>query len=378
MKLLYFLLIALMTGSMVGCTKKTPPPSAPEVVVVPAVKSSYTEFTPSISNVQAFDSVDLTARVKGFLQKCNFREGFDVKKGDVLFEIEPYEYEAEVKKAEADLLKAQAEQKNNTTDYERQKQLVQKDAVSVRRYQEAESKKMQSDAAVIAAEASLKQAKLNLSYTKVVAPFDGRISFKNYSEGNLVGPSSQKLATLLRDGPVKVDFLLNENDLKRLQDERAATGKNASDLKDVPVELIFPDGEKYKQTGKLYSLDNQINANTGTIKIRAVFENPEDRLVPGMFVNIRLQTAPSKAMVMVPGAALQSDMGGDYLMVVRPDNTIERRSVKITRDNGDVYVRSGLKEGERVVVEGLTRVRQGMKVSPVQQKKAIAAPKAKG
>lgn len=366
--LMFTVLTAGVLFSTSACKEKAAPaPVVPGVVVIPAAEADYVEYMPSISNVMAFDSVDLVARVEGFLLKRNFKDGELVKKGQLLFQIEPEKYEAAVAAAEADLLKARADQKNSTSDYERQKTLLAKDAVSRRKYDEAESQKMQSDAAVLAAEAKLKQAKLDLGYTKITAPFDGRISFNRYSEGNLVSPASGTLATLHRSGPVKVDFQLNELDLLRLMKSEPVKNKKFSS---VPVELRFQNGEKYPLTGRLDSFDNQISQATGTFKIRAVFDNPRERLIPGMYVKIRIRSGEAKTTAAVPRAAMQTDMSGDYVYVVGKENTVERRSIKAAELDGTIYISDGVKTGELVIVEGISKTRPGRKVAPQLQKTA--------
>lgn len=358
-------IIALTAGAILigsGCKKeKIPERAAPAVTVQPAMKAVYKTFTPSISNIRAYDSVDLVARVQGFLQKCNFQEGQEVKKGQLLYQIEPDQYEAAVSAAEADLAQAKAKQKKADEDFQRYKTLLSKEATAKKNFEAAESEKMQADAEVMAANAKLKQAKLNLSYTKIFAPFDGRISFRTYSVGNLVGPESGKLATVLRSGPVKVDFRLNELDMLEIMSNREYRKHN---YRNIPVELFFQNGRKYKLTGRIDSMDNRVNESTGTFNIRAVFDNPDYDLIPGMYVKVRIPTAAPKQAVSVPLAAMQSDMSGDYVYVVTKDNTVERRNIKGHQQDGTLYITSGVREQENVIVEGVSKVQQGAKVTP--------------
>lgn len=358
-------IIALTAGAILigsGCKEeKIPEHAAPAVTVQPAMKAVYKTFTPSISNIRAYDSVDLVARVQGFLQKCNFQEGQEVKKGQLLYQIEPDQYEAAVSAAEADLAQAKAKQKKADEDFQRYKTLLSKEATAKKNFEAAESEKMQADAEVMAANAKLKQAKLNLSYTKIFAPFDGRISFRTYSVGNLVGPESGKLATVLRSGPVKVDFRLNELDMLEIMSNREYRKHN---YRNIPVELFFQNGRKYKLTGRIDSMDNRVNESTGTFNIRAVFDNPDYDLIPGMYVKVRIPTAAPKQAVSVPLAAMQSDMSGDYVYVVTKDNTVERRNIKGHQQDGTLYITSGVREQENVIVEGVSKVQQGAKVTP--------------
>ncbi len=193
------------------------------------------------------------------------------------------------------------------------------------------------------------------------------MSFNRYSEGNLVSPASGTLATLHRSGPVKVDFQLNELDLLRLMKSEPVKNKKFSS---VPVELRFQNGEKYPLTGRLDSFDNQVSQATGTFKIRAVFDNPRERLIPGMYVKIRIRSGEAKTTAAVPRAAMQTDMSGDYVYVVGKENTVERRNIKAAELDGTIYISEGVKPGELVIVEGISKTRPGGKVAPQLQKTA--------
>lgn len=335
-------------------------------MVETAQEVPYAFTSMDIGEVMAYDSVELIARVSGFLRECNFNEGDPVKAGDQLFLIEQEQYKSSLKQSEAQLKKAQADLKNAEIDYTRQKSLLGNNAVSKKNYDDAEAKKMQSEADVLFAEAALDQAKLNLSYTKIIAPFDGFIGYKKYSVGNLVGPTSAVLATVNRAGPVKVRFSISEPNMLRLMREY---GTDESQQEKIPVTLYFQDGVEYSHPGKIESWDNQINPGTGTFKLQAVFENPEGELVPGMFVKVKIQLEKPVKKLFVSTVSMISDQTGDYVIVVQNDNSAIRRRVKILARAGDkTILQSGLNPGEKIIKNGLQKLMApGMKVNPVPE-----------
>ncbi|MBP3393765.1 MAG: efflux RND transporter periplasmic adaptor subunit [Lentisphaeria bacterium] len=358
--------LAVAVSSCREVEKKTPPP--PSVVVEEAAEFDFADSCTEVGTVAAFDSVDLVANVSGFLTEVNFKEGALVKKGEKLFQIDPAVYDAAVKKATADLRKAQADLKNAEIEYDRQKQLLRKDATAKRNYDLAEMNKMTAAADVLAAEAGLEQAKVNLSYTRVLAPFDGWISFKKYSAGNMVGPTSGVLATVVRNGDVKIYFSIIEMDMLRLLRSYPGADRNA-DKKGPEVEIDFQDGVKYEYPGRISAWNNAISDGTGTFRLQAVAKNPDRKLFPGMYVRVKIRVEPYSRQIMIRNEAIMREQLGNFVFVVNKDNKIERRKVTLGGKNGGYYaVREGLKKGERIVIAGLQKAQPGSIVTPIANK----------
>lgn len=364
--------IMALLATLAGCRQeKTETPEPPGVTVVPAKVAAVSERSIVIAQVKAYDSVDLVARVKGFLRKRNFTEGHPVKQGEQLFLIEQEEYLAQVERAKAALLKALAAQKNATINYERQKKLYEEDAVAQITYDNAVCEKMEKDAAVDDAKAVLALAKINLSYTEINAPFDGVAGLAAYSSGNVVGPESGTLASIVRLEPVRVQFNISETDILRICRHREATGAYPK----VVVRLRFQDGSEYEHTGKITFSDNQINPTTGTLLMQATFPNPHHLLTPGMYVRVILESAEKRESLLVPQPALMRDQLGEYVLVAEPGtNKVARRNIvagqkealNIVVNTDDA--RNELKPEELVIVEGIQKVRIGTVVKPVVQK----------
>lgn len=348
-----------------GCEKKASvkKSSIPEVSAVRLQLQSYRPSGVLIAEVKPFDEVNLVARVEGFLKKRLFTEGARVKKGALLFEIEPELYQAKVKAAQAKLTRAAVARNNAATDYKRQRQLLTTKAVSERTFDKVEAAKLEADADVKNAEAELEVAKQNLSYTRITAPFDGQIGLSNYSVGNLVNSSSGTLATVVRTDPMRVEFSVSELQLLNMLDHPGDRRK------DLEFRLITQDGKVYPLPGEISFWDNKVNTTTGTFRIQAKFANPEGRLTAGMFCRIMMQSKLPKKGLVIPEESVMMDQAGEYVYVIEPDGTVARRNVRIAyREKGMAVIASGVKAGEVVIDAGVQHVRPGGKAKAVIHK----------
>ncbi|MDD4818487.1 MAG: efflux RND transporter periplasmic adaptor subunit [Victivallaceae bacterium] len=377
MKRIHLLIMSLIAAAAVGCDRRKPaePPAPPTVVTATAVEGSSSGGIKVIGQVLADKDVALMARVDGFLMKRNFKEGDVVKKGDVLYEIEPDQYAADVAADEAALERSKAAAENAAVEEARELDLYQKRASSQRDYDKARTRALECKADVQVCEANLRQAKLNLSYTKITAPFDGRVGLSTVEVGDMVGAASGALTTVTSISPIRVRFNLSELLLTGLTDERIHP--EASKL---VVHLFFENGKEYPLTGKIAYWDNQISTTTGTIQIHAVFANPDNILISGQNVRISIEGPNSPNVILIPRLALQEDQQGKYVFVVA-DNKIQRRAVESGGDSGDsAIILKGLQAGETVVVEGFQKIRNGITVTQIteaereaQRKKAADA-----
>jgi RND family efflux transporter MFP subunit len=354
---------------IVGCGKpreaaKQAPPS---VTVSPPAQQQVTDYVELTGTVTPTRSVDLVARVTGYLESVNFEDGAMVKEGQLLFVIEPETYKQQLVLAEAALLRAKSE-------YERQRGLIESNATSVANVERWLSERDQNAAQV-------ELAKLNLGYTRVTAPFSGRIGRRLVDPGNLVGPSvNTKLATLDQLEPIYVYFNLNERDtlqavtIMRQQgmDPRANVGKTS-------VFVGLQNQEGYPQEGTLDFADTGISTSSGTMQLRALFGNKDHLLIAGAFARVRIPLGGPKPMLVVPSSVIGNDQEGDYVLVVDTGDVVARRGVvrgPITT-NG-CAMRNGLTVQDRVIVNGMMRAKPGDKVSPATAPAGQAAPPAAG
>ena len=368
---------------LAGCGQKEnkyAPPPPPEVSVSLPLQKSVTDYVELTGNTQAVDQVELQARVEGFLTSIHFRDGDYVKKGDLLFTIEQAPYQAKLQEAQGRLAAVEAQLLRAQQEYDRQLYLFKENATAK---SEVERWKAQRDAAQASVEegrASLELAKINLGYTRVTAPFNGRADRHLVDPGNLVGAGKPTpLAYVTRLEPIYAYFNLNERDLVRLMEKRREKG--ITDFKEYPVPVYggIEGEEGYSLEGRLDFASTSVDPNTGTILLRAVFDNPRvgaapPRLLPGMFMRIRIPVDVRPDALLVPERALGVDQGGRYLLVVNNENVVEQRPVKVGARVGEAMViEEGLKGDERVVVDGIQRARPGAKVTPVQEGAGAAA-----
>lgn len=374
-------LIALVAASGLARAQSSGGQAAPSVVVAPVTAEDVGRSDQFIGRVQAIQSVDLKARVEGFLDEVAFKEGSFVKKGAILFEIEKAPYQAaearaqaEVAAAQAAIAGAKASLKNAQTNLDRQLDLVKRGTVSQAVADDAQAQRDKAAADVQAAEAQLKEAQaqlqtaqLNLSYTEISSPIDGRIGATNVTEGNLVNPQTGTLATVVQVDPVRVAFSIPESLYVTFAQERGKSiGDQATDL--FSPRLQLPNGKPYDEKGTIAFAANQIDPSTGTLVVYADFPNPDGALLPGSFVNVTVEESATQSLPVVPAPAVLQDREGQYVFVLTDDDRAEQRRIQTAARVADGFaVSSGLQDGETVVVSGVQKVRPGEKVRPMTQ-----------
>ncbi|CCD95568.1 conserved hypothetical protein [Bradyrhizobium sp. ORS 375] len=360
---------------LAGCEQNSyQPPPPPRVDVAQPVQRAVTRYLEATGTTAPVKNVDLVARVQGFLQSIDYKDGDTVKEGTTLFTIEPETYKLKLDQAQAAEAGAQASFKQAEADYKRQSDLVARQAASQVALDNAATTRDNAQASLQQAQVNTKIAKVNYGYTKVTAPFDGVVSAHQVSIGELVGVASPtQLATIVALDPVYVNFTVNEQDVLRIRAEARRRGMTSSDLKQFPIELGLQTEDGYPHQGKLDYAAPTINAATGTLAVRGLVPNPDHVLLPGYFVRIRVPVDRAENALLVPDTALGSDQGGRYVLVVTGDNLVEQRKVKVgSLDGGMRVIDSGLKADDRVIIAGLLRAIPGQKVDP--QLKTIELP----
>jgi RND family efflux transporter MFP subunit len=355
------------------------PPPPPKVEVALPVQKNITRYLDATGNTAPIKNVDLVARVQGFLQTIDYQDGTFVKEGTTLFTIEPETYKLKLEQAEAAEVGAQASLKQAETDFKRQSDLVQRQAVSQATLDNSTSTRDNARANLQQAQVNTQIAAVNYGYTKVAAPFDGIVSAHLVSVGELVGVSSPtQLATIVALNPIYVNFNVNEQDVLRIREEARRQGITVSELRQLPVEVELQTETGYPHKGKLDYISPTINQSTGTLPVRGVLPNPDRTLLPGFFVRVRVPYGEAAKALLVPDVALGSDQAGRYVLVVNADNVVEQRKVTTGPLEGDLRViESGLKPDDRVVIAGLLRAIPGQKVEPQLQKIEASSASAK-
>jgi RND family efflux transporter MFP subunit len=340
-----------------------PPPQ--KVEVAQPLQQAVSEYFESTGNAAAINTVDLVARVQGFVQAISYADGEYVKKGTSLFTIEPEPYKLKVEAAKAAVTSAQATLKQAEAEYTRQADLVQRQVSAVATYDKALATRDSAQADLQSAQSNAQQAEINLGYTNVAAPFDGVVTARQVSIGQLVGANSATvLATIVQLNPIWVNFTASERDVLQVRDFLAREGRTTADLMGTTVEIGLATEPGYKHKGKLDYIAPTVNPSTGTLAARAVLENADRTLLPGYFVRVRIASPPEPSLL-VPDVAIGSDQGGRYVLIVNKDNVVEQRRVEPAQLIGELRViRTGLTKDDRVVVGGIMRAIPGQKVAP--------------
>lgn len=360
-----------VAASLAACGQNNqyaaPPP--PKVTVATPVERQIPRYFESTGNTAAINSVDLVARVQGFVQGINYADGDFVKKGASLFTIEPQPYKLKVDAAKASVISAQATLTQAQAEYERQAALVGKQVSTQANYDKALAQRDSAQADLQSAQANQQQAEINLGYTDVAAPFDGVVSARQVSIGQLVGASSPTvLATIVQLDPIWVNFTASERDVLQVRAALARRGETTASLIGIPVEVGLQTEDGYPHDGKLDYVAPTVNASTGTLAARASLENADRTLLPGYFVRVRIASRQQQPTLLVPNVALGSDQGGPYVLVVNRDNVVEQRKVDAGQVVGDLRViESGLGKDDRVIIGGIMRAIPGEKVDAEQR-----------
>lgn len=346
-----------------GCEKKQPPPAPPAVVeVISATPTNIPIIQEWIGTLDGFVNAQIRAQVTGYLLTQNYREGSKVKKGDMLFEIDPRPFQAVVDQAEAKLAQDKAQVAKTELDVKRYTPLAKEQAISQETLDDAVQANLAADAQVKADEAAIETARLNLGFTRITSPVDGLAGVAQAQVGDLVSPGGNVLTTVSTVDPIKVYFQANEESYLKFWRQVDVTGDTNAG---PPMELILSDGSVYPQKGRFFFADRQVNLTTGTLQIVGVFPNPDYMLRPGQYGLVRAQTGIQSNVFVLPQRAVMEMQDKYQIAVVGESNKVQVRNVKVGSQVGANWiVEDGLKSGERVVVEGTQKATDGAVVNP--------------
>ena len=358
-----FAALAILLPLLGACDQQkqaAAPPPPPAVGVEFAAMKGVSRSDQFIGRIKSMGIVEIRARVEGFLEKVLFTEGQDVKAGDLLYQIEKDQYQAQVDQAKANLAAAEAQATNTLLQYNRSLQLVKNQYTPQATVDQNKAAWDTAKAQVLQAQAALTQTQINLAYTDIRAPIDGRIGRTAYTVGNLVNPASGTLVTIVSQDPIYVLFPVSQ---RQLEDIRKSRRQADGSLNKIQILVTLSNGDAYPLPGVWNFTDPQVDQQTDTLIMRATLPNPDRLLVDGAFVSVEIRERKEQPRLVVPQAALQVDQAGYYVLIVNAENKVEQRRVTIGPNQGlDAVIQSGLGLGEKVIVEGVQKVRPGQLV----------------
>ena len=364
------LLASCDDASEVAAPTGAPPPSV--TVETVSEREIVSEFV-HVGRLEAFDQVEISARVQGYLQEILFTDGQNVEVGDLLFLIDSAPFQADVDLAKANVASASALLEQTRNQFERSQTLFDQGDVTTTRLEQDKSAYQQASAELLASQAKLRQAEIQLGYTSILAPISGRIGRANFSLGTLIETGSGPLAEITSLDPIYVTFAVSETNMLKVKQDRldagldpAFDGTGGVESRVVPI-IRLPNGTTYAETGVIDFVSPAVDIRTATFAVRAVFPNPNEFLSPGQFVTVVLSDKEPSLAITVPQVAVQQDKEGEFVLVVDSQNMVsERRITTSGTDGTDFVVESGLAQGDTVIVQGILKVRPGVPVNPVQ------------
>jgi membrane fusion protein (multidrug efflux system) len=361
-------------SALAGCKQAAPPAATPEVVVAAVESRDFPVVSEWLGTTEGSVDAEIRAQVAGYLVAREYQEGQVVKKGDLLFRINPAPFKSALAEAQGRLGSARANLERNRLDVARYKPLVAEGAVSQQEYDNAFQRERSSSADVESAQAAVESAKIDLGFTEIRSPVDGIAGIANAQLGDLVGPASGALTTVSQLDPILVSFPLSEQEYLRYAPQ-IGKAVEAGEFKGATVELVLADGSVYPERGVAYPAGGGVDPRTGTITLKARFANPGNMLRSGQYARVRAHTSVLKGALVVPQRAIMDLQGQKQIAVVGPEDKVEVRSVKLGPASGsEQVVESGLAAGDRIVVEGFQKIRAGMTVVAKNATADVAAP----
>lgn len=344
-----------------GCKGKPLAGPLPPLVEVAAVtKADVPIYHDWIGSLDGLVNAEIRAQVTGYLTAQDYKEGDPIRKGDLLFEIDPRPFQAVLDQAKGQLAQAQARLEKTELDVKRYTPLVKDKAISQEEYDDAVQANLEAKAAVVAAKAQVEQAGLNLGFTRIVSPIDGVASIAKGQIGNLVGPSTGELTTVSTVDPIKAYYNVTEQAYINFTKLFLSESNRYERLRQLEMQLILADGTVYPQPGKTYAVDREVGATTGALRVEALFPNPDNALRPGQFARIRLKFDVEHGALLIPQRAVGELQGSYQVAVVDPDNKVHIQPVTVGERTGSMWIiKEGLQAGQRVVVEGTQKIHEG-------------------